>query len=181
MRILTICPSIRPVLFKTMAESFKNTVREKNHLHMISEGTVTEAINSIMPIVDDYDFVHITNDDVIYSTYGWDSILCKDGKISYGNDKYQGEFMPTFPVIPVNIIKALGWAQLPYLNRYCGDLVWKHIGEKLNILSYNPDVIIEHKWDEQVTPSLYAKDLMEYKKWCFTQSIIDIAKVKNVL
>lgn len=180
MRILTICPSVNNR--DKITKSFFNTIREDNHLFFCSDGTVTEAINGFFYDVKDYDFVHITNDDVIYETPGWDTILTSKYGINYANDTLQGENLCTFPVISSEIIQAVGWIQLPTLNRYYGDTVWHTIGKDLNILNYFKDVIIRHKHSKDLLDfSKYTNDTLLYYKWLQFDSLIDTHKIKAVL
>ncbi len=163
-KILTVCPTIRPTLFEDMEESFYDTSSEGNVLYEVSFGTVTEAINFAFNKFPNFDFYHVTNDDVIYHTKQWDIKLANKGKISYGNDMLQGKDLCTFPMIDGDIVRAVGWLQLPILNKYCGDNVWKFIGEQLNILDYHGDVLLKHKWsgaNEEETK----EDMRRFSEW----------------
>ena len=53
--------------------------------------------------------------------------------------------IPHSPVISGNIVRTLGWLQLPGLLYLYGDSAWQILGHKLNKLYYCSDVIIEHK------------------------------------
>lgn len=184
-KILTICPSIRDR--EPMSESFYDTIEMDNTLVFSSAGTVTEAINSFIKAVPQYDFIHITNDDVIYRTKGWDRLLAEaiasTPGIAYGNDLAQESKLCTFPFISASFIKAVGWIQLPQLNRYCGDLVWHNIGSQLGRLAYCPEVMIEHmtwfngKSTEMPDQKIYEKDLRAYAEWAAIYQRMDILTI----
>lgn len=173
--ILTLCATkARPKQCKQMLESFRDTVRMENKICLLlsadddfnsyteclkladkyvvspKETTVTQMLNSCVRKNDYFKYYHVTNDDVIYRTGGWDKKFVEkleaDGPgITFGNDLFQKENLPTFPFISSDIVQSLGWVQMPTLNRLCGDLVWEHIGKTLECLYYLPDVVIEHK------------------------------------
>jgi hypothetical protein len=181
MKILTICPSINIYKYEKMLETFELTVSKNTAICVQPAFTVTEAINYSFEKNPDYDFYHITNDDVSYLTPLWDMALANKGKISYGNDLLQGENLCTFPMIDGDIVRALGWLQLPTLNRYCGDLVWRTIGKSLKILDYKGSVFIKHHWnEEQVDNDIHKKDMKKFAEW-LSISYRDIEKVKAVL
>lgn len=180
MRILTICPTKYPYKFEKMLSSFNVTKSKSTDFVMSSHGTVTEAINDMFNYKPDYDFYHITNDDVFYETPLWDLELTKKGKISYGDDGIQAEELPTFPMIDGDIVRALGWLQMPRLNRYCGDLIWKFIGQECGILNYCPGVKITHEWEGCGDPDAHKKDMEIFANW-LPQAYKDVNKVKEML
>lgn len=219
MKLLTVCATRnRYSLCKQMLESFLNTCFNETHiifsldeddkqyedyknlfqLHDIPfltlpYGSVTHHINSMYYSTLPYDYYHITNDDVIYRTQGWDKILLAglgtDKGIVYGNDLFQGENLPTFPIVSREICEALGWLQCPSISKYYGDTIWKEIGQKTSCLYYNRDVIIEHIHNlngkrDQDNPSYiseYSSDNMAYLNWYANESIRDIGKVMRCL
>jgi hypothetical protein len=83
-------------------------------------------------------------------------------------------------MIDGNIVRALGWLQLPCLTQYSGDQAWHVIGEILGILGYHPEVIIKHHWKgwDEV---LGAEDLKRINEWCRGDMQQDIEKVRKVL
>lgn len=183
-RILTICPSIRDR--KKISESFFKTSATDNTLVFSSKGTVTEAINNFIDDVHNYDFIHLTNDDVVYKTFGWDKILTDaipaQGGISYGDDGVHGEALCTFPMISTNIILALGWAQLPDLEKYYGDTVWWHIGQECKCIHYCPTAKLEHLNDDKyIKHNVYREDQLVWGKWLTTQAYNDVLMVKGAL
>lgn len=180
MRILTICPSIYPFKLTKMLESFELTKSNYTDMVICGEGTVTEAINNAFNNAPEYNFYFIGNDDIEFRTPLWDLKLAQKGKITYGNDLFQGENLCTFPMIDGDIARALGWLQLPTLNRYCGDVVWKFIGQQLNILEYDSEVIIEHKWEGCSHPEENKEDMKKFAEW-LPGSFKDINKIRSVL
>jgi hypothetical protein len=176
MKILTICPSReRPKQALEMINSFKETSTEDNKLVLFLDDddptiddylkielsnkiffsigerlSTTKLINFGYKSFHNCGYFHITNDDFIYKTEGWDSIFVKKLEetgygICYGNDLLQKERMPTAPFISGNLVRALDWLQLPTLEHLGNDCVWMEIGKKLNALFYFEDIIIEHR------------------------------------
>lgn len=172
-----------------MSKSFYDTIEMDNTLVFSDHGTVTEAINSFLPAVKGYNFFHITNDDVVYRTKGWDRLLYERLKdrpgIAYGNDLAQESNLCTFPFISIEIIKAVGWIQLPALKKYCGDLVWHALGSNLQCLHYCPDVIIEHltwfndKSTDMPDEKIYHQDLRAYAEWVSMYMDMDVLKIEG--
>ncbi len=171
---------------------YQNLINERNY-HVFSKAeyaTTTSEINKMFSFLKFYDFYSVSNDDFVYKTFGWDRKLCNKGKISYGNDECARENMPTTSVIDGDIVRALGWLQMPGLKHLYGDNVWKDIGHRLNILKYFPDVIIEHRhWsngkaqiDETYKKSnsreMFSHDERMFRDWKQNQSAQDIEKVK---
>ncbi len=207
MRILTICPTKnRTHQVKEMIASFNRTSTENNTLILginaededifeyrklsvtkslcKANSTVTEVINSIWKENPGYDFYHITNDDVVYETKGWDTkfahILDEYGHgIAYGNDTIQGKNLCTFPFISSEILDALGWAQLPALNRYCGDSVFNFIGKQCSCLYYLDGVTIRHNWGG-ANSEVHKSDMEKFAEW-LPYSYKYVEKVKEIL
>lgn len=159
-------------------------------------GSTTEIINEAYRKSPHYDFYHVTNDDFIYQTKDWDKILMNEIEsrggfgIAYGNDLFNGRNLPTTSVISANIIRALGWLQLPGLKYLYGDMVWKHIGESLGCLYYNKDVIIEHEhvrnhkttndsvYEKTNSSEIYESDEKVFSQWRKYYSEQDIRKIR---
>lgn len=184
MKILTLCPSIHPHKYRDMMTSFYKTSTEDNDLVVEKSGTVTEAFNKYFEHVELYDFVHLTNDDVVYQTQGWDSLFLAAARengpgVYYGDDRLQGKNLPTFPFISSAIIKQVGFLQLPSLYRYCGDVVWRFIATSCNCLHYCPQIIIEHRW-EGADEAINKADMMAFANW-LPVSYRAINKVKEIL
>ena len=124
---------------------------------------------------------------------GWDEILCRKGKISYGNDLLSGCTLPTTSVIDGDIIRALGWLQMPTIEFMCGDLVWRDIGSKLGILECRQDVIVEHRhWSafkrepDATTMKVNSakqmqRDNIAYRDWAHNHMAHDIIKIQEAL
>jgi hypothetical protein len=179
-RILTICPSIYPEKFDVMCESFYNTCSKDNILFTTSVKGVTESINDAFKRYPDFDFYHITNDDAIYETHNWDTKLAKKGKITHGTDSVPEGVNGQFFMIDGDFVRALGWLQLPTLNRYAGDVVWRFIGEQLGILEHVPEVVIRHNWEGCAEPMVNQLDMAEFAKW-LPWAFKDIKKIKEKL
>lgn len=162
-------------------DSFLMTRSEETSIRIYYEkGNITNIFNKAFQDNPDYDFYHMTNDDVIYNTVNWDLKLAKKGKITYGADVFQNQNLCTFPMIDGDIVRALGWLQMPKLERYAGDVVWKFIGQNLNILEYIPSVSIEHKWEGCSDPSMNIRDMQNFANW-LPFSFKDLEKVRKAL
>lgn len=182
MKILTICPSKYLNKLEKMLDSF--SITRSNNTNIIinyEEKSITNIFNEIFNKNPNYDFYFMANDDIIFETPLWDLELANKNKISFGRDMIQNENLCTFPMIDGDIVRAIGWLQMPNLNRYCGDLIWKFIGSECKCLNYKPSVIINHKWDEsQIDISIHKEDQMEFSKW-LQISYRDVNKVKEIL
>lgn len=181
MKILTICPSIYPKKLEKMIDSFYLTNNCSQLLINNEIKPVTQVFNDAFNKYPDFDYYFMANDDIIFQTKDWDVILANtiiEPGISYGNDLFQGENLCTFPMIHGDIVRALGWLQMPTLNRYCGDVVWKFLGQQSKCLKYVPEVIIEHKW-EGGDAKVHGEDMARFSEWLVC-SFKDIKKVRDV-
>lgn len=179
MSTLTICPSIRPQHLERMLISYYNTVSEPNIIIRTELGSITKILNDTFASNPNFDYYHITNDDVVYQTPNWDVKLATKGKISYANDMFQGENLCTFPLIDGNIVRATGWLQMPTLERYYGDNCWHFMGKQLGIMNYAPEVTIKHEWQGAYF-EIYKTDTQKFAEW-LPWSFRDIARIKGVL
>jgi hypothetical protein len=178
-----------------MHDSFSKTIFHNHDIIFVRDKhkNTTECFNSVFNKNPDYDFYHTTNDDVIYRSAGWDLMLANKNRISYANDLCQNHDICTFPMIDGRIVRALGWLQMPKLQFMCGDLVWKTIGNKLNILKYFPEIIIEHlHWSnnkrevDSVTKNVNSTEIMRadniaFRQWLHNDMEKDIGKIKHAL
>ena len=219
MKILAICPSMgRPKLFRRMVDSFSKTkslnthliasfddedVELENYLDICAEyhvnslssfgDNVTHHFNNAFQAFRDYDYFHMTNDDVIYKTEGWDKtltdVLIEKPGISYGDDGFQGQNLPTFPMISGDIVRAVGYLQMTLLHKFSGDDVWREIGSMARCLYYVPEVKIEHHHfingkrdnDDKEYQKTYNHDRMMFANWLANYSIKDIRHVRKVV
>ncbi len=215
MRLLVVCPTRSRVdLCKRMLESFCHN-KESDGTEIVlgldaddpelngylkiggralvcRAMTTTEIINSIYAGHEGFDFYSVTNDDFIYQTPGWDLELCKPGRISYGDDLVAQNKIPTTSVICGEIIRALGWLQMPGLTHLYGDMVIKHLGEALGILDYYEDIVVEHchylagkgdraDYAKSNSKEMYDKDQKAFRSWRDAQAKADVAKVRVAL
>lgn len=194
MKILTVCPSIRTQMRDEMLDSYLSTKELPGDIVLDNRTniTITQLINEVYAKNSDYDFYHITNDDVIYRTKGWDAKFVEESKLKgpgvfYGKDLFMDQRLPTFPFISKALVQAVGYLQEPSMIRYYGDTVWASIAKPNNCLFFVPQVVIEHrthfngKAEGQVDEQAYLKDSESFYKWAAIQAIIDIAKVRGVL
>lgn len=181
MKILTICPSIHPEKLSKMYDSYDATTSKHNKLVVINKkGTITNIINETFNKYPDFDFYHVTNDDVIYEMPLWDMSLANKNKISHGKDAIPSGFDGQFFMIDGDIVRTLGWLQMPTLNRYCGDMVWRFIGKQLNILEYKENVIIKHNWEGCEDIETHKNDMSKFAEW-LQGSHIEINKIREIM
>jgi hypothetical protein len=88
-------------------------------------------------------------DDHFPRTEGWDEKVVAELKnmgsgFVYGNDKLQGEAIPTQIFVTADIPLALGYFTLPFLKHLYADNFWLDFGKGLDAIKYLPDVVIEH-------------------------------------
>lgn len=134
------------------------------------------------------------DDDCIVKTYAFDRILAEPLKqkgygVSYGNDGFQGENLPTKWMFTMNICKTLGYPTPPDLLHLYVDNYLKIIGEALGSLHYFPDVIMDHEhylngkakmdstYQETNSPSLYEHDKRVFDKYLLNKLSVDVAKL----
>lgn len=177
-----------------MLESFHKTAKVSDIIVNTERRSITGIINDIFKDNPGYDFYHITNDDFVYKTDGWDLIFAnllnfKGGGIAYGDDK-MSKGIPTAPFISREIAEAVGWLQMPTLKHLYGDTVWKYIGEKLNRLYYVKDVVIKHNhymnnsaerdavYERTNSTEMYRKDQAAYREWVKHEATNDINYVE---
>ncbi len=221
-RLLVICPSRgRPAALARMIESFKETSTESTLVVLLDnddpklteyQDTIKDTAYTIEPrrsITDiinerfqsqknEYEFFSVSNDDFIYRTSNWDTKLIetieKRGPgIAYGNDLLAGEVIPTTSIVSSQIVKALGWLQMPRLKHLFNDNVFKYLGQKCRCLYYMPEVIIEHmhffngKAEKDLTYEIsnsmmmYKHDEEAFMEWVNKDAPNDVIKVRSAI
>lgn len=196
---LTICPSIRPDKLELMLESFFKNTWDSDIIFFTEEGSITKFINQGFDSNPYYKYYHITNDDFIYHTEGWDERFRQRLKYKPGvccaNDLYLKGVLPVAPFISGNIVRCLGWLQMPKLYHLCGDVVWKIIGERIDSYHYFSDIVIEHnhpfRQDKKIEKDdvfnktnsrlMYKKDHEALREWIAGESYEQIEKIKTEL
>ena len=97
-----------------------------------------------------YDYYHMSNDDVIYHTKGWDKALMDAAGstgvgVAYPDDMQFGAACATFPVIHGDMVRQAGWLMCPEMEYLHGDIIWQDLAKALGILHYVPEARLEHK------------------------------------
>lgn len=64
--------------------------------------------------------------------------------IVYGDDKFKGQELATAAILSSNVINTLGYVCPQTMLHMCMDVVWMDIGRETGILSYVPEIVIEH-------------------------------------
>jgi hypothetical protein len=110
---------------------------------------LNEKLNAVSyKYCNSYKFIAFIGDDHLLQTYAWDKILTnplseKIG-ISYGNDLYKKDELPTCAVLSSNIIKHLGYMAPPELKHSYIDKFWLDLGTEISNINYFENVIWEH-------------------------------------
>ena len=143
---------------------------------------------------DKYETITFMGDDHLVRTEGWDEKLYETIKnrgfgITYGNDLFQGENLPTMVMMSTNIIKELGFMAPPKLIHLFMDNFWKVFGQVLGCLDYRGDVVIEHmhymagksasdaQYLEVNSSDVSNHDALAFKEYAETQLKDDAIKV----
>ena len=95
------------------------------------------------------DAVGFMGDDHLPRTVGWDArylaALDRLGTgLVYGNDRIQGQALPTQVAMTSDIIQATGHMVPPGLVHLWIDNAWLALGQALDAITYLPDVVVEH-------------------------------------
>jgi hypothetical protein len=137
-------------------------------------------------------------DDHMVRTVDWDKKLKEaiqgmgEPGFSFGDDDINGSNLCTSWMVSVEIVKAIGWMMLPWLDHMYVDNAIMELGNAANRIVYCPDVRIEHmhptakksNWDttylESSTDEQYAKDKKAFNRWRFSTFFEqDVLRVKQ--
>lgn len=180
-------------------EQYKDFFADKVCYYLGPKKTTTDIYNYILKVLPDYEFYSLTNDDFVYLTVVWDVKLMGNIEqnggwgIAYGDDRIMGDVLPTTPVISGNIVRALGYLQLPSLKHLYGDRVWRALGRAIGRLYYDGNVIIQHEHPlDKKTPEdemfkytnsqqMYQMDQQSFNRWMKTQVKSDISKILSAI
>lgn len=156
----------------------------------------TFYINAVYKDLPNYKYYSTTNDDFLYMTKYWDTILMQAARngIAYGNDGNQGRNMPTTSVIDGNIVRAVDWLQMPTTRYLYGDCAWKALGEATQSLKYVPEVLIKHNhflFDKSIkqddtykktnSQEMYELDDQAFHLWLKSGFYEDCLKIKKLI
>jgi len=136
-------------------------------------------------------------DDHVPRTPGWaDRYLAELARLGvgivYGDDRIQGQRLPTQWAMTADIVRELGrMVPAPVEHLYCDNAV-ADLGRAAGCLVYLPDVVIEHRhplvgaapWDEQYrrvnSSEQYARDRAAYERWRAEQMGADVDAVRQL-
>lgn len=160
-------------------------------------GDLVRATNTVSMRVADVEPTGIIGnlgDDHVCRTPGWDRLVTaalETPGIAYGDDRIQGEHLPTAPFISAAIVNALGWYALPCCRHMYIDDAWKALGKYLGILRYIPELVIEHvhpasgqaEWDDGYARAhaLMEPDHVAYDRWRNTSFYADVTNIRRLL
>ena len=145
----------------------------------------------------DHYAVGFLGDDHLPRSAGWarryvDELRSMGTGIVYGDDRIQGERLPTQWAMTSDIVRALGRmvpADVEHL--YCDNAVLE-LGRAAECIRYLPDVVIEHchplagrtQWDDGYrrvnSREQYARDRAAYDRWWAGQMAADVETVRQV-
>jgi len=143
----------------------------------------------------DYTHLGFMGDDHRPRTLHWDQQVHTEldrlgTGIVYGNDLLQGEALPTAFFLAADIVSTLGWMAPPTLTHLFIDNAILDLGRALNVITYLPDVIIEHvhpvagkaAWDdgyvEANSDDVWTHDERAYRNWRANHLADDVARIR---
>jgi len=189
--------TVSDVCFILDFDDESNYLRFDNVIYEVGEPLMlNEKLNIVSKkYCNDYKFISFIGDDHLLQTYAWDKMLInplsKKIGISYGNDLYKKEELPTCSVISSEIIKCIGYMAPPELKHSYIDKFWLDLGTAVGSINYFDDVVWEHihpdnkkteidetylrGWSSQ---SQDKENYALYKNIRFDQ---DVAKIKKII
>lgn len=125
-------------------------------------------------------FYGLLGDDALPRTGGWDRELIESAgrdRISYPNDLLRKGELCTHPVIGGDLVRRVGWLALPDVKALYIDTAWMYLGRLAGLLTYHPNVIVEHMhWSVDKAPmdATYRRhrdhdDAAAYLRWLSSQ------------
>lgn len=98
---------------------------------------------------DAYEAIGFMGDDHLPRTPGWDVVLWNAVRgryvaLAYGDDRLQGENLPTEVLVTSGFVKTLGFMVPPTVQHLFLDNFWLETGRALDALTYCPVAVIEH-------------------------------------
>lgn len=144
-----------------------------------------------------YPMLGFAGDDHRPRTHGWATRYISELRalgtgIVYGNDRIQGERLPTQWAMTANIVRALGRMVPADVEHLYSDNSVLDLGRGADCIRYLPDVVIEHchpvagrgVWDrgyERVNSRRqYARDHAAYQRWRAERMVADVAAVRAI-
>ena len=141
---------ISDICFVLDTDDESNYIRFNGIIYEILEPLMlNEKLNIVSnKYCSDYKFIAFIGDDHLLQTHAWDKALTEPLSdkvgISYGNDLYKKEELPTCAVLSSNIIKHLGYMAPLELKHSYIDKFWLDLGLAINNLNYFENVVWEH-------------------------------------
>lgn len=141
--------------------------------------------------------VGFAGDDHLPRTRGWaraylDALAELDTGIVYGDDRIQGQQLPTQWAMTTDIVRALGrMVPAPVDHLYCDNAVLA-LGRAAGCIRYLPEVVVEHVhpvagkvplddgYRRVNTPDQYRRDGQAYRAWVRDQLGVDAELVRKL-
>jgi len=132
--------------FEDMRKVYGNQIKARIGKRVI----LAQTWNECLPLASG-DIIMHCNDDIIFRTKGWDTIVrdefdkCYDKILCvYGRDGFQNERLATFGFYGRKLAEILGYFTPPYFScDYCDNWLFA-IHKTLNRARYHPEIYIEH-------------------------------------
>lgn len=132
------------------AEVVKGCSLTKAQLVRANPMRLVPWLNAIAPpLAERWPYIGFMGDDHLPQTWLWAETICRvlaemGTGIVYGDDRLQGERLPTAVFMTSDIIRTLGYMVPPELVHMYADNAWMEWGAAMGRLRYLPDVVIEH-------------------------------------
>lgn len=163
-------------------ESYRQAVRDLGtavvERRVVPSTTMVEALNLVVGDIVEWadlpDAIGFMGDDHRPRTRGWDrtylDVLADGPGIVYGDDLFQHANLPTQCAISAGVARAWGHMAPSVLEHMEVDTYWREVGRAAGIITYLPDVVVEHmhpyakksEWDEHYLRvndnAVYTKD-----------------------
>jgi hypothetical protein len=189
--------TVSDVCFILDFDDESNYLRFDNVIYEVGEPLMlNEKLNIVSKkYCNDYKFISFIGDDHLLQTYAWDKMLInplsKKIGISYGNDLYKKEELPTCSVISSEIIKRIGYMAPPELKHSYIDKFWLDLGTAIGSINYFDNVVWEHihpdnkktQVDETYLRgwSSQSQDKENYALYKNIRFDKDVAKIKEII
>jgi hypothetical protein len=130
-------------------------------------------------------------------TLGWDraylDALAAVPGLVYGNDLLQGPDLPTQVAMTADLVRTLGHMAPPTLTHMYVDNYWKRLGADSGMITYLPDIIVEHRhpaagkaaWDDGYmrvnSKEMFARDEAAIEKYWTEFGARDVARARQAV
>ena len=179
--------------YKNVGVIFSVNPRKNNHR---GAAQIFQTGYTLFP---DYKYYFFGSDDLVFITKNWDKIMIdkivSEGGVAipHANDLFQKGNLVACPLIPLNLLKAVGYFSPSKFVHCFVDNIWTDIGKAINKLFFMPDVIIEHlhpyaqkalmdtTYSEVNSGFIFANDKYNYIAWKNEELPKIIERIKKII